>query len=120
MLVQVLFQRSSRDSADAMNIHQAVTSSDNHQSSGQAETGIKFVKCIVKKYFDTHNNKYLVFLQVGLMSIGPGLLSLAVLLFSMPVTGLMPKISRSPILFDHDDSLYATLIKKSNKNAEKK
>ena len=79
-----------------LNIQQAVLSSYNHQSNGQAEVCIKFIKWTVKKCFDTNNDVYLALLQILSTPNGPLLGSPAALIFNKPIRGLMPKLSRHP------------------------
>ena len=48
--------------------------------------------------------------------IHPGLLRPAALLFNRPIEALMPKLSRSPIPYDHNDDHYAALIERQWNN----
>ena len=60
------------------------------------EVSLKLIKCSLRKCFDTDHDVYPVLLPIHLTSIGPGLLSPAVLLFNITIRCLMPKISRPP------------------------
>ena len=64
----------------------------------------------IKKCFDTNNDTYLALLQGYLTPIDPGLPRPVTLLFNRPIRGIMPKLNRPAILFDHDDDHYAALI----------
>ena len=57
-------------------------------------------------------------MQIHLIPIAPGLLSPAATLFSRPIKGLISKLSRTLILFNHDDDHYAALIERKQ-NADK-
>ena len=74
-----------------LNIHEVVSSSYSHQSHGQAETWIKFIKCTMMKTFDINNDIYLALLQIQSTPVVPGLPDLSVMLFNRPVIDLMPK-----------------------------
>ena len=58
-----------------LNIYQAVSSSYNHQSSGQVETCIKFMKHTIKECFHTNDDIYIALLPIHLTPIGPVLQS---------------------------------------------
>ena len=47
-----------------LNIEQAVSSSYHHQSNGQVEACIKFIKCTLKKYFDSRSDPHVALLQI--------------------------------------------------------
>ena len=79
-----------------LNIHQAISLAYNHQSNGQAEAWVNFIKHTVKKYFDTNNGVHLTLLQIHLTPIGPALTSLAVLIFNKPIRILVPKLGSPP------------------------
>ena len=51
----------------------AVLSSYNHQSNGEVATCIKFIKWMLKKFFDTNANTFLGLFQVRSTPLGPGL-----------------------------------------------
>ena len=66
----------------------------------------------MRKCFDTNNDVFLGLLQIRSTSIGPGLPNSAALLFSRSLGGLLPKLSRPLILFDHDNDQYTAIIKR--------
>ena len=47
-----------------LNIQQSITSLYHHQSSGQVEACIKFIKCAIKKCIDTNQDINLALLQI--------------------------------------------------------
>ena len=91
-------------------IHQGISSSYSHWSYGQVNACIKFRKCTMKECFDTNYYIYLALLQICSTCTGPELLNPSTLMFNRPIRGLMPKQSRSLILFDHDHDHYSALI----------
>ena len=107
MLVQTLFQKRLENSA-ATKCPEAVSSFYKYQRNGQAEASIKVLMCTIMKSFGTNNDVYLALLQIQSMPTGSGLA--VALLLKRPIRGLMPQLSRMPILFD-DDYYYAALIK---------
>ena len=54
----------------SLNIEQAFSSSYHHQSNGQVEAFIKFVKCTLKKCFDSKGDPHIVLLQTGMTLLG--------------------------------------------------
>ena len=76
-----------------LNIYQAVSSSYNHQSNGQADMSMKLEKYDIETCFDTSHDVYLALLQIYSTPIGPGLPSPAALMFNRPVRGPMKKLS---------------------------
>ena len=70
---------------------------------------MQFAKNFIK--FDTNNDIYLALYQICLTPISPGLPGPAALLFYRLLGGLMSKLSRLPIPFDHNDDHYDALIK---------
>ena len=90
----------------SISIDQAIKSSYHHQSNGQVEACIKFVKCTIKKCLDSNNGVNLALLQIRSLSIGTGLPSPAMLLFNRPGRGLLPQINREPININNDDVQY--------------
>ena len=48
----------------SLNIQQAFSSSYHHQSNGQEEACIKFVKCTLKKCFDSKGDPHIALLQI--------------------------------------------------------
>ena len=56
-----------------------------------------FVKCMIKKYIEIYNDINLPLLQIGLMSRGQGLPSLATLLSDSQIGGFIPNINKVPL-----------------------
>ena len=86
-----------------LNIEQAVLSVYHHQSNGQVEACIKFIKCTLKKCTDSSGDIHMALLQINTTPLGPGLPSPATLLFNHLVCCVMPVIDRKPIGRDNDD-----------------
>ena len=63
-----------------LSIEQATLSSYHHQSNGQGEACIKFIKCTIKKCFDTKTDIYIALLQIRATPLEPGLQFLAQLI----------------------------------------
>ena len=55
-------------------------------------------------------------LQICTTPLGPGLLSLATMLFNRQAQGIMPVLDCKPIGHDHDDDHYGMLIDRQDKN----
>ena len=89
---------------NSLNIDQAVSSLYHHQSNGQVEACIKFIKCTIKKCSDSGGDIHMVLLQIRTTPLGQGLPSSAMLLFNHPVHGIMPLMGRKPINVDIDDN----------------
>ena len=66
----------------------------------------------MKMCLGTNNDIYSALLQIYSMPIGPGLLTLAALLVSRSIRGLIPKLCRLLILFDHYGDYNAALIER--------
>ena len=92
-----------------MNIEQASSSSYHHQSNGQVEACIKFIKHTMKKCIETNEDKHVALLQIRSASLEPGLLSPATLLFNCIIPGIMPIINRLPINLGNDEEHYEVL-----------
>ena len=56
-----------------LNVEQSVPLSYHHQSNGQVETCIKFIKCTIRKSIDTKLDKRIALLQIKSILLGPGL-----------------------------------------------
>ena len=87
----------------AINVEQATSSVYHHQSNGQVEPCIKFIKRTLKKYAESGRDINMALLQICTTLLGPGLLSLAALLFNRQVRGIMSVLDHKPIGQDHDD-----------------
>ena len=72
------------------NIEQAVSLVYHHQSNGQVEACIKFIKCTFKKCTNSGRDISMALLQICTMPLGPGLPSLATLMLNRQVWGIMP------------------------------
>ena len=101
---------------NSLNIKQAVSSSYHHQSNGQVEACIKFIKCTKKKCSDSSGDIHMVLLHIRTTPLGQGLPSPATLLFNHPVCGIMPVMDRKPINIDNDDEHHKTLMHRQGKN----
>ena len=99
----------------SLNIEQAFLSSYHHQSNGQVEAGIKFIKCTLKKSFDSRSDPHIVLLQIPTTQLGQGLPSPAMMLFNFLIRGIMPVINRPPIGIDNDDEHHKVIIKRQTK-----
>ena len=69
----------------SINVEQAVSLAYHHQSNGQVEACIKFIKHTFKKCTDSGRDKNIAPLQIHTMPIGQGLPSLATLMFNRQV-----------------------------------
>ena len=104
----------------SLNIEQAFLSSYHHQSNGQIEACIKFVKCTLKKCLDSKGDPHIALLQICMTPLGPGLPSQVTMLFNCPIGGIMPTINRPPIGRDKDEEHYEALIKRQTKDDKTK
>ena len=98
----------------SLNIEQATSSAYHHQSNGQVEACIKFIKHTFKKCTDTGNDLYMALLQIQMTLLGYGLLSLAMIMFNRPVCSIMPVIDHKPLIEDCNDD-HRAKIKKGSK-----
>ena len=92
----------------SLNIEQPVSSSYHHQSNGQVEACIKFVKHTMKKSFDSRTDTHIALLQ--------GLPSSATMLFRCLIRGIKPVINRLPVGTNNDDGYHKALIGRQNRN----
>ena len=88
---------------------QAITSSFLHQSNGQVEICIKFVKCTIKKDLTNKDDINIVLLQIRSTPIGTRLPSPATRLFNRPIRALLPQKNKEPINLNADDKQYEAL-----------
>ena len=100
----------------AINVEQATLPAYHHQSNGQVEACIKFIKLTFKKCAESGRDINMALLQIHTTPLGPGLPSLATLLFNRQVRGIMPVLDHKPIGQDHDDEHYGKLMDKQHKN----
>ena len=71
-----------------------------------------FMKHPMKKCFDTNNAEYLALFACTCNTHLSRATKPTCVDVQCPIRGLMPKLSRSPILFSHDDVHFAALIKR--------
>ena len=90
-------------------------SSCHHQSNGQVEACIKFVKCIQKKCFDTKGDPHVALLWIWMTPLGLGVPSPATVLFNHPIRGIMPIISRLLIGVNNEEH-YEALVNRQTKD----
>ena len=86
-----------------VNIEQATLSAYHHQSNGQVEACIKFIKCMFKKCTDSGRDRNMTLLQICMTPLGHGLPSPATLMFNRPLCGIMPIVDHKPPVEDCDD-----------------
>ena len=66
--------------------------------------------------FDTKGDPHIALLQIRMTLQGPGLPSLATLLFNCPIKGILPIINRLPMGIDNDEGHYEVLVKRQTKD----
>ena len=101
---------------NSINVEQAVLSAYHHQSNRQVEACIKFVKCTFKKCTDSGGDINMAPLQICTTLLGPGLPSLATLMFNRQVCCIMPVLDQKPISKDYDDKHHSKLLDRQHKN----
>ena len=89
-----------RDFCRKINIQQTIALPYHHQSNGQVEAFIKFVKCTIKKCPDTNRH---IFYFIADMLVGTCLPHTATMLFNRQITGLLSQMNRNPIFVINDD-----------------
>ena len=104
----------------SLNLEQAFLSSYYHQSNGQVEVCIRFVKHILKKCFDSRSDAHIALLQMQMTPLGQGLPSPATMLFNCPIRGIMPVINRPLMGIDNDVEHHIVLIKRQTKMTKTK
>ena len=97
-------------------MEQAISSSYHHQSNGQVEACIKFVKCTLKKCFDSRSDPHIALLQIQMMPLGQGLPSPATMLTNQPIRDMMPVINRLPVGPDNEEEHHKVLIDRQSRN----
>ena len=100
----------------SINIEQAVSLAYHHQSNGQVEACIKFIKCTFKKCAESGRDKNIALLHIHTMPIGQGLLSLATLMLNRQVWDIMPVLDCKPIGQDCHDDHHSKLVDRQGKN----
>ena len=78
------------------------------------EACIELVRHTIKNAM-TLTHIYLALLQIQMMQLGPGLPSLATLLFNQPTRGVMPIINRKLVSIDNGDKHCKALVKRQTK-----
>ena len=96
-----------------VNIEQATSSAYHHQSNGQVEACIKFIKDMFKKCDDSGRD---INIQICMTPLGHSLPSLATLMFNRPVCSIMPVIHCKPLVEDCDDDCHAKIVERQQKN----
>ena len=81
----------------SINVKQVILLVYHHQSNGQVEAYIKFVKHTFKKCANSSGDTNMALLQICTTLLGQGLLSLATLLFNRQVHGIMPVLDHKPM-----------------------
>ena len=104
----------------SLTIEQAFLSSYYHQSNGQVEACMKFVKCTLKKCFDTRGDPHISLLQIQMILCGQGLSGLTTMLFNCLMRGIMPIINRPLVGIDNNDEHQEMTIKRQTKNDKDK
>ena len=74
----------------AINVELATSSVNHHQSNGQVEACIKFIKQTFKKCAESSRDINTALLQICTTPLGPGLPSPVTILFNRQVQGIMP------------------------------
>ena len=93
-----------------LSIHHAASSSQNHQSNGQAEACIRFDKRTKTKVIRVMHIYIYFFVTDDINTDQPGLPTPATLLFNRPTRGIVPRFSRSPVLCNNDKSNLTLLV----------
>ena len=96
----------------SLNIEQVFSSSYHHQSNGQVESCIKFVKWTLKKCFDTKGDPH----KIQMTPLGPVLPNLGIILLNHPSRGIMSIISRPPVGVNNDEEHYEALVNRQTKD----
>ena len=104
----------------SLSIEQTFFSSYHHQSNGQVEACIKFVKSTLKKCFDSNGDPHIILLQICMSPVVPGFPRPANVLFKQPIRGIMPIIKRPLVGIDSDEGHYEVLIKMQTKDDKTK
>ena len=99
-----------------LNIEQAVSSSYHHQSNGQVEACIKFIKQTIKKCIDTKSDIHIILLQIRSTPLRPRMPSPAKLLCNHPIRDIMPITNRVLVNSNNVDAHNKALVKRQTKN----
>ena len=99
-----------------INIEQAVSLAYHHQSNGQVEACIKFIKCTFEICTDWGRDINMALLQICTMPLGQGLLNPATLMLNRQVLGIMPVLDCKPIGQGCGDDHHNKLVDRQHKN----
>ena len=99
-----------------INVEQAVSSAYYHQSNGQVEACIKFIKHTFKKCEDSGGDINMALLQICTTPLGQGLPTPATLMFNRQVCGIMPVLDCKPVGQECDDKHHSKLVDRQNRN----
>ena len=80
----------------SINVEQAISSAYHHQSNGQVEACIKFIKHMFRKCTASGRDINMSLLQICMMPLGQVLLSPATLMFRRQVCSIMPVMDQKP------------------------
>ena len=97
-------------------VEQAVSLVYHHQSNGQVEACIKFIKHTFKKCADLGRDINMALLQICTTPLGNGLLSPATLMFNRQVCCIMPVLDCKHIGQNCDDDHHNKLVDRQQKN----
>ena len=100
----------------AINVEQAVSLVYQHQSNGQVEACIKFIKCTFEKCANLGRDINMALLQICTTPLSQGLLSPATLMFNRQVQGIIPVLDCKPIGQDCDNDHHNKLVDRQQKN----
>ena len=101
---------------NSINVEQAVSLANHHQSNGQVKACITFKKHTFTKCAKSGGDINMAILQIQITLLGQGLLSLATLMFNRQVWDIMSVLECMPIGKDNDDEHHSKLIDRKNKN----
>ena len=101
---------------NSISVKQVVLSMYHHQSNGQVEACIKFIKQMFQKCADSGGDINMALLQICTTPLGQGLPSPATLMFNQQVCSIMPVLDQEPIGEDYDDKCHGKLIDRQHKN----
>ena len=99
----------------SLNTEQAFSSSYYHQTSGQMEACIKFIKHTLKKCFDSRGDPHIALLQICMTPLGQRFPSPATMLFNCTIRGILPVINWPLVGIDNDKEHYKAIVKRQTK-----
>ena len=100
-----------------LNIEQGISSSYYHQSNGQVEACIKFIKLTIKNAINTKSDMHIALLQIRSTPLDQGFQAQQHYYFNPPIRGIMP-IHRLPISSNNDEEHYEVLVERQTKKKE--